>query len=178
MADLKRIVGQNIALLEQARTLIARIADEDFRGPGSEGPGGGVGSQLRHVVDYYACFARDVRGTRIDYDARDRDPALEQDRERARSSLATLRAELESVGRDLEDFAVETRMECEGLPEEQVVWSASSVFRELQFLASHTVHHFALVALLLRQRGVEVPAEMGVAPSTLEYWKSSDSCAP
>jgi uncharacterized damage-inducible protein DinB len=69
-------------------------------------------------------------------------------------------------------------MECEGLPEDKVVWSVSSTFRELQFLATHTVHHFALVALLLRQRGVEVPVEMGVAPSTLEHWKSSDSCAP
>ena len=178
MADLKRIVAQNLALLRQATRLLDSIADEDFRGPGSEGPGGGVGSQLRHVIDYYACFLRDARGGRVDYDARERDPLLEQERARARERCLELGAELEALGLDLPDRPLETRMECEGLPEDQVVWSTSSAFRELQFLASHTVHHFALIALLLRQRGVDVPVEMGVAPSTLEYWKSSDSCAP
>lgn len=178
MADIERIVMQNVALLAQATSLLDQIADEDFRGPGSEGPGGGVGSQLRHVLDYYACFLRDLSDARVNYDLRERDPALEQERDRARERLVKLREELEALPGKVEDGPLETRMECAGLPEDQAVWSTSSTFRELQFLASHTVHHFALVALLLSQRGVDVPVDMGVAPSTLEHWKSSDSCAP
>jgi len=52
-------------------------------------------------------------------------------------------------------------------------WSLSTVHRELQFLGSHTTHHFALIAVLLRTLGHEPPAEFGVAPSTLRQWRES-----
>lgn len=47
-------------------------------------------------------------------------------------------------------------------------WSDSSVKRELQFLVSHTVHHYALIKELLRREGFDPGAEFGVAPSTLQ----------
>jgi hypothetical protein len=34
---------------------------------------------------------------------------------------------------------------------------------------SHTVHHYALVKLLLEDAGVDAGAEFGVAPSSLAY---------
>jgi hypothetical protein len=43
--------------------------------------------------------------------------------------------------------------------------------RELQFLLSHTVHHYALMALILRLQGFNPAAEFGVAPSTLQHWE-------
>jgi hypothetical protein len=45
----------------------------------------------------------------------------------------------------------------------------------LQFLLSHTIHHYALIASLLERRGVRVRDELsgfGVAASTLEHWAS------
>jgi hypothetical protein len=55
-------------------------------------------------------------------------------------------------------------------------WGRSSAERELQFLLSHTVHHYALIALMLRTQGYEPGAEFGVAPSTLAYWKEAAAC--
>ena len=57
-------------------------------------------------------------------------------------------------------------------------WSTSSVERELQFLSSHTVHHYALIAVILRLNGVQPEEGFGVAPSTQRYWKESRACAP
>ncbi len=57
-------------------------------------------------------------------------------------------------------------------------WATSSVERELQFLRSHTVHHFALIAVILRLSGLEPGEEFGVAPSTLRYRKENGVCAP
>jgi hypothetical protein len=48
----------------------------------------------------------------------------------------------------------------------------SSISRELQVLSSHTVHHFALIAMTLRMHGVEMDADFGMAPSTLRYLAS------
>jgi hypothetical protein len=51
----------------------------------------------------------------------------------------------------------------------------STLARELRALASHTIHHYALVAVVLRLRGVAVPAHFGVAPST---WADARSGLP
>jgi hypothetical protein len=56
-------------------------------------------------------------------------------------------------------------------------WCSSSVVRELEFLQSHTVHHYSLIAILLRLQGIEPEEDFGVAPSTLEYWREQAACA-
>ena len=63
----------------------------------------------------------------------------------------------------------------EGLTADDAPWADSSVERELQVLLSHTVHHYALIAVALRLHGHPVDEEFGVAPSTLRYWASLDN---
>ena len=53
-----------------------------------------------------------------------------------------------------------------GVPE----WCGSTVYRELQFLVSHTIHHYAIIGTILRSRGFEPGMDFGVAPSTLRHW--------
>ena len=63
-----------------------------------------------------------------------------------------------------------------GIPE----WCGSTLHRELQFLASHTVHHYALIVALLGRLGYELEpehADFGIAPSTLEHWNEADQLA-
>ena len=45
----------------------------------------------------------------------------------------------------------------------------STIARELQVLSSHSIHHFALIAVTLQAFGVSVPPSFGVARSTLRY---------
>ena len=45
----------------------------------------------------------------------------------------------------------------------------SSIAREMQFLHTHTVHHMAIIKLILKQAGVVIDEQLGVAPSTLKY---------
>ena len=58
-------------------------------------------------------------------------------------------------------------------------WTASTVGRELAYLLSHTIHHYALIRLLAYDHGVRLDAEFGVAPSTLKH-RDQDAarCAP
>ena len=48
----------------------------------------------------------------------------------------------------------------------------SSIGREMQALASHTVHHFALIAMTLQALGFHLDRDFGMAPSTLRYQAS------
>jgi uncharacterized damage-inducible protein DinB len=42
----------------------------------------------------------------------------------------------------------------------------STLGRELAFAIQHTIHHAALIGVLLDQLGMAVPADFGYAPST------------
>ena len=50
---------------------------------------------------------------------------------------------------------------------------SSTVGRELQYLLDHTIHHYAIIAIILKAQSITVPEEFGVAPSTLKYWEST-----
>ncbi|HKX33601.1 MAG TPA: hypothetical protein VJ302_38335, partial [Blastocatellia bacterium] len=72
-----------------------------------------------------------------------------------------------------EQSEVEVLLEGSSILPSDSGWSRSSIRRELQFLLSHTVHHYALMALALRVQGFQPGEEFGVAPSTLKYWRKS-----
>jgi uncharacterized damage-inducible protein DinB len=165
--DTLRLAESNLAVVGQALELVRRLSDEDYGGSDPRLPRGGVGAHFRHVIDHYDAFLRGLEPGRIDYDSRDRDAQLETRRECAL-------AKLENVARDIARIApydaqrtLHVAVDCgEGA---QRVWSLSSVARELQFLVSHSVHHFAVIAVMLRLRGVEPGRDFGVAPSTLKF---------
>jgi hypothetical protein len=45
----------------------------------------------------------------------------------------------------------------------------STLGRELLFVSSHTVHHFALVAHYCKTAGVDLGADFGKAPATMAH---------
>ena len=46
------------------------------------------------------------------------------------------------------------------------IQASSTVARETAFVVSHTVHHAALIAILLEDMGHDRPARFGLAPTT------------
>ena len=141
----------NVALLRQGADLLERIDDAPFTR---------IGPQIRHGLAFYACFLRGLPSGRIDYVHRERSARLETDRRFALHEVfATIEA-VEAIDEAGWPEALQVRAE-EGMD-----WAGSTPAREAQFLASHTTHHFAIVALLLRAAGIEPPEGFGVAPST------------
>jgi hypothetical protein len=43
----------------------------------------------------------------------------------------------------------------------------SNLARELMFCVSHAIHHHAMIGMQCSQRGIELPDQLGVAPSTV-----------
>jgi uncharacterized damage-inducible protein DinB len=169
--DTQRLAEGNLAVLRQALELVRRLTDDDYCGSTPQLPRGGVGAHFRHVLDHYDSFLGGLSSGRIDYDVRERDHRLETQRDHALSKIDALLREFARIAAHDPLRALQVALDCgEG---EHRVWSTSSVARELQFLVSHTVHHFAVIAVLLRLRGVEPGQDFGVAPSTLKYEQSS-----
>src|SRR5262249_35502971 len=127
----------------------------------------GVGGHIRHCIDFYNTFIESIGSRHLNYDIRARDSRVETDPLLAIFELQSIVNRLQSC-LDI-DGRTELRVILESSSEEHgnVGWSHSSVARELQSLLSHTVHHYALMAIGLRFDGIQLPSDFGVAPSTI-----------
>lgn len=162
------VLHDNIGALREAADLFEAIGSDDYARRVPECFNASIGGHFRHELDHYLSFLRDLASRRVDYERRDRDALLENDAAHARRRIGEVVAALEALADVPGDTALSVRIEntAEGAPD---AWGASTVRRELQFLLSHTIHHHALIAINARLLGHTVPAEFGVAPSTLRF---------
>jgi uncharacterized damage-inducible protein DinB len=178
--SLERLTQLNLALLHQGRTLIHEMSDDAFTAPIPPLSQHGVGCHFRHCLDYYRCFLEGAEAGRINYDHRQRDQRLESDRGHALQTIDRTVERLEAITGG-GDRPVLVSGDSAGAPrdagDEGLIWSQSTLQRELLALVSHTVHHYALISMLLRTQGVDPGDAFGVAPSTLEHWKAQTVCA-
>lgn len=164
-------IQENIGLLESCDALLAALPLADYTRPAPVCFNGAIGVHVRHLLDHYLGFFVALQnGMRVDYEARVRDPRIEQEPGYARMLIADVIARLARLDPSGLDERMRARVEVEGDP---VVWSESSPARELCFLVSHTVHHCALINVICRANGVPVPADFGVAPSTIRHRAAS-----
>jgi hypothetical protein len=160
-----KLIAANVAWLKQALSLVQRLDDVTFRSSPQGMAPHRVGSHLRHVLEFYECFLDGLATSRIDYDARKRDESIERRRQSAMTSIQSIVSRLEEVSSFEGDWELAVRME----NADKDVYLISSVGRELQALSSHTIHHFALIAITLRLHGFDVDQDFGMSPSTLRY---------
>jgi hypothetical protein len=163
------LVEINVRWLRQALRLLDRLDDTEYATtPASFAPHR-AGGHLRHIIEFYQCFLNGVDSFHIDYDARQRDLAVEHSRAAAAAAIRAVIRSLETCPALRFEAIIWVRMEDADSSPVRDRFMESSISRELQVLSSHTIHHFALIAMTLRMHGVEIDPDFGMAPSTLRY---------
>ncbi len=171
------LIETNVTWLQQARAIVEKISDEAFTSSPRDFAPHRVGSHLRHILEFYECFLNGVESSHIDYDARKRDESVERSRTAAGERILAIIQRLQNTPALRGDASVFVRMEDTEAGKFQDPFLYSSVSRELQTLSSHTIHHFALIAITLRLHGWQVDPDFGVAPSTLRFQASRAEAA-
>lgn len=170
MEPLNTLIEDNINVLKQGVELIEKIGNCLYSNPKPPFLKNGVGSHFRHCIDFYNSFLSSVETGKINYVLRKRNHLVE-----ANGSLAVL--EIETIIEKLRRLSPAVlQKQVQVIAEDSggaLGWSRSSVMRELQSLLSHTIHHYAVIALALRVQGFAPSEEFGVAPSTLAYWRQT-----
>ncbi|TGL75481.1 DinB family protein [Leptospira jelokensis] len=153
---------ENEILLKEGIALLEILPDDFYHSERDDGLSS-VGEHFRHIIEHYQMFLQGIARGYIDYDKRERNLKLETNRTYALEILGTLCLAL------LQN----------GIPEGQVLVSqnynpefpkpvlSSTIERELLFLVSHTVHHYAIIAMILKGYGFTVPNRFGYSPATL-----------
>lgn len=165
-------VAQALAerLLELAG-VVAVTDDETYTAARADGVSGSVGAHVRHTIDHVVALVDRRSGVAVDYDSRRRGTTIEVDRSAALDELERMARGLNGLSDAdlLASIDLSSVVDVEG----HRVAVRSTLGRELVFVMSHTIHHQAIIALLLASAGQTTPSRFGCAPST-----PSPSCAP
>ncbi|HEU5293901.1 MAG TPA: hypothetical protein VFU71_03835 [Burkholderiaceae bacterium] len=166
-SNAKRLLQFNAAVLGQAFPLVAahwQSGAPDYSYP--------IGAHLRHVIEHYEALLLPKEPGVVDYDSRPRDRELQGNPYVALRRLHLLLRRLDDwTGASL-DAPVQVRGRG-GLAGDLGFAVSSSVGRELVFVASHAIHHYALLKPHCMQHAIPVSAEFGRAPSTVAYQSAS-----
>ena len=125
---------------------------------------GSIGAHIRHCLDHAWALERGIATGEICYDHRVRDTVVERDPQLAVSRLRRARARLGGISDALLDRPL--TLVAQTHPDGRSVRVRTTAGRELAFVISHTIHHSALIAILLEQADEAVPWRFGLAPTT------------
>lgn len=159
---LRELIAFNLAILEQAIAVAEQCRQRGLDYAQLAGP------HLRHVMDHHAALLRADEGHFLDYDHRARERALEIDPALAIARLRELGAALEGLQGRSAGEAVSVGLTI-GTDGDRFMVCGSSLGRELQFLASHAIHHYALIKPALCAAGLSLPEGFGKAPDTIRH---------
>ncbi len=162
------IIGAAQDVLLQGLGLLFQLGDQTYSRVARDPFNASIGQHYRHMLEHFQSLVTGLRAEEINYDARERNPRLQT--EVTWASIATcdiLRAlkryTNEALARDC------TVINSVGYTAPDPSSFSSNISRELAYCAGHAIHHYAIIRLIGHEIGVPVPAEFGVAPSTLKY---------
>ena len=158
-------IGALISLLDDLASVVMRLDSETFTSRPRPNVSGSIGGHVRHVLDHVTAFVEAGSRGMLNYDRRQRGTDVEADPAAALSRICTLHGGLERLAeRDLDD---PLRVVAQFGEDGSTLATWSTIGRELAFVMSHTIHHQAIIALLLDDGGMPaLPARFGYAPST------------
>lgn len=163
---MKALLKENVDALQQALDLLPFLTEAQYCERLPTCFNASIGGHIRHNVDHYLSFLAGFTIGVIDYEARVRDTRIETDRDYALNVLGSICDRLQTLPAVNKSLRIRMENTDDG---DVSAWGESTARRELQFLMSHTIHHYALVAVSCRILGVEPHPDFGVAPSTLRY---------
>lgn len=155
-------------VLHQGELLLNSLRDEDYTRKLHAVFASTVGCHYRHCLDHFQSLLQGLDADEINYDHRQRNPRIENDRAFALAETKRILQAFASISRPFLECPINVRSkvnyELNAAP-----LIGSTVGRELMYAVAHTIHHYALIAVICAVLEIPVPAEFGVAPSTLQY---------
>ncbi|HEY1189290.1 MAG TPA: hypothetical protein VGE74_16680 [Gemmata sp.] len=165
-----------VSLLRQLGVLLESLTDNEY----TQKPVGvvesSIGGHVRHNLDHIRALLQSLRTGLVCYDHRDRGTDVERDRGAALDALIHLEGELLSF--PWAEVPREVRLSALVAPDVPPTTVATSPERELAFVVSHTIHHNALIRVMVKLLGANVSPDFGYAPSTIVHANSGMRRAP
>ena len=151
-------------LLDELASLLMEVAPEVYCAGLATNVSGTIGEHVRHCLDHVSALLAADSSTALSYDRRHRGTAVESDPAEAIRHILQLKGALSAWSRRSLDEPIRVTSMISRSGDAVTGWS--TLARELAFVVSHTIHHQAMIAVLLEIHGHSVPERFGHSPST------------
>lgn len=172
----QQLIISNIDALREGAELIRLLKENQYTLGYKPAFASTIGAHFRHVLEHYRCFISQMPTGLFCYDKRERDQLLECDAAYALQTIEDLIAAVQSVGSNagIENSAEKASVSY-FIEDEQTSYPVrTSLNRELLFLQSHTVHHYAIIGAMTRAFGNQPDEDFGVAIATRKHNETCD----
>lgn len=162
-----------MTLFQSSRNILGQLIDtvEQMDAVSYSSPlpilfGSSIGMHVRHIVEFYQCLLSGLDAELINYDARKRNPDLENDPSFACQFMQQCMAQLEDIVTPLTSL----QLIFSTSPDNQIQMP-TSLDRELAYNIEHAIHHMTIIKMALTQcfPQIPLPRHFGVAYATQRY---------
>jgi len=157
-----------VDVLRQGESLLNSLSDEDYTRKLAAVFSSTVGGHYRHCLDHFQSLLQGLDADEINYDHRERNPRIENDRKFALAETHRILRAFGSISPPFLDCPINVRSKV-NYDLDAAPLIGSTIGRELMYAVAHAIHHYALIAVICGMLDAPVPAGFGVAPSTLKY---------
>lgn len=158
-------------IFNQLTDLLEHLSDDQYVETLDIFSGASIGKHYRHIIEFFQCVSLANQTNTICYDNRLRDVRIETDRNLAAELLGDLQLSLMEIDGQKELILIG---DLDAGNQNKNALMNTSLFREFHYAVEHAIHHMAIIKMGVKQSfaSVNIPAEFGVAPSTLRYQSS------
>jgi hypothetical protein len=150
----------------QLSSSLDQLSGQEYIQPCSNLSNNTIGQHVRHIIELFQCLEKGYDEGLVNYEKRKRDIAIETDKNLAASLLKEVYDQLDRPDKEMileacyDDLAAEA------------IKIPTNYYREVAYNLEHTIHHMALIRVGIREVStIELPADFGVASSTVKYRK-------
>jgi uncharacterized damage-inducible protein DinB len=164
------MLTSQLEILEQGRLYLKSVTQEDYVEVISPNFISSAGSHIRHIVDHYLALISGLDDKLIDYDKRVRGSDIELSPTLAIDKLNEISDWINNLTEAQLNTLVTLKTEVSVISQ-NVQKVQTSIARELVFVGSHAVHHYAMIAQISYAQTKALPHTFGIAPATATYMR-------
>ena len=155
--------------LQEIRLVIQQLSNEQYTHHARMLSGATIGEHVRHILEFYQSVLNGLNTKIINYDNRQRNLSIENEREFAIQKIDLICTELTLIMEDEPLILVGNFSSEEGI-DSQI---NTTLYREMAYCLEHSIHHQALIKVGLMELNClsYIDDTFGLAPATIRYKK-------
>lgn len=151
------------SVLTQLEESLQQLTDAQYKQPCTTLFNATIGQHVRHIIELFMCLYKGYDIGIVDYDKRERDTRIENNKSFAIELLHVVTSDLNKHNKDL---LLPVNYGDNSSP----LLITTSFNREVIYNLEHTIHHMALIRVGINEvSDLALPDEFGVAASTIRH---------